>query len=347
MKILAYYSILSLLGLSLLLINLILYCGRMLIGTKKTRWFMEPAVYGIIHLLGFLTPLGRVGTFTFEGFRGNVPSRPRLYVANHTGLLDAPMLFPYLPEVICVFKSKLARNPFLSQIPSTIGFLANNEGLELVHGLIQEIERGNSVLIFPEGTRTKQPPLNAFKPGFAVIAIKCQVPVQTVFIDNPTGFSGKSRSIVRPPLEMPFRYHYRLGPEIMPRPGEKAREFSGRVEAYFRAELTRSVFARMEHTSPAIEVTVENGYCAGHFPGSPLVPGAAQLTWVQAFMEKMYGLGADQFTLRSMKFLQELTPGTQVNIALKKNENQVTAQVRGNDIVYSTARFQLNAPDVS
>lgn len=342
MTVVAYYILLCFLGLSLLLTNLFGCICQLLLGPRNTKRLVSPVIYAIIHLYRYILHPCKIGKFTFEGFAEHKQNEPRLYVANHTGLLDAPMALPFLPDVVCVFKAKLKKNPFLSQVPGAIGFVANNEGHSLIRRLVIELEGGRSVLIFPEGTRTENPPMNDFKPGFAIIATKAQVPVQTLLIDNPTGFSGKSRSILRPPLNMPIRYHFRIGAEIKPHPKESAREFSDRVEAYFRAELTRSTDKQMTHRSPPYTVTEENGYCQGHFPGNPIVPGAAQLDWTLAYMKKVYGMSADQFTLRSMKCLQELRPGTTVTITLLKQKDRITAKVVDNDTVYSDSRFQLD-----
>ena len=234
-----YYFLLTSIGLSLLAINLLGFVVSLLIGKKRCSGLMRPLVLADIRCFRHLIHICQVGNFTLDGIAAPVGSSPRLYVANHSGLLDAVILLDALPNITCVFKAGLRKSIFLSQIPAAIGFLANDDSYGLIRSMVQELESGKNVLIFPEGTRTDTQPINAFKTGFAVIATKAQTPVQTILIDNPTHYSGKGRSLLRPPKQMPFRYHFKLGAEIVPQPGESVRDFSARVENYFRETLPK------------------------------------------------------------------------------------------------------------
>jgi 1-acyl-sn-glycerol-3-phosphate acyltransferase len=80
-------------------------------------------------------------------------------------------------------------------------------------------------------------PVNQFKPGFALIAQRAGVPVQTVFIETDCPFLGKGWRWWRRP-RFPVRYQVRLGRRFMV--DGDARAFSATLEAYFEDELRGS-----------------------------------------------------------------------------------------------------------
>ena len=72
------------------------------------------------------------------------------------------------------------------------------------------VRAGNQLLVFPEGTRTRQHRRYGFKGGFALIAKSAGVPVQTVFIETNSRFLGKGWPLFRKPV-FPLVYRVRLG----------------------------------------------------------------------------------------------------------------------------------------
>lgn len=181
----------------------------------------------------------RLGHTAFHDFNPPPDGKPQIYIANHTGMLDALLLMARIPNMTCVFKARLRRNPLLNNIPAAIGFVANDEGTGLVRTMIQQIKSGSSVLIFPEGTRTENPPVEPFKAGFAIVAKHTETAVQTIFIRNPTGMTGKKRPLHAFPDHLPFPYIFNFGPLLTINPDESCRDFTERVEHIFRQELTR------------------------------------------------------------------------------------------------------------
>ena len=80
--------------------------------------------------------------------------------------------------------------------------------------------------------------MNAFRTGFAPIARRAGVPVQTVIIETDTRYMRKGWPLLRRP-EFPLVYRVRLGKRFAPRDDSKA--LVAEVEAYFRAELGRTI----------------------------------------------------------------------------------------------------------
>jgi 1-acyl-sn-glycerol-3-phosphate acyltransferase len=100
---------------------------------------------------------------------------------------------------------------------------------------VAELGRGSQLLIFPEGTRTVQQPVNPFKGGFALIAKQAAVPVQTVFIETNSPYLSKGWSIFQMP-ELPLFYRVRLGRRFTVTDNIKV--FNQELEEYFAQELS-------------------------------------------------------------------------------------------------------------
>lgn len=95
----------------------------------------------------------------------------------------------------------------------------------------------------------------------------------------------------------------------------------------------------LTYESPPLTITEESGYCAGHFPGHPIVPAAAQLHWVLGFIEKNTGHTAEQLTLRTMKCHHELQPGDTPCIHIDHHETRINAKLAAADRIFSEYRF--------
>jgi 1-acyl-sn-glycerol-3-phosphate acyltransferase len=155
---------------------------------------------------------------------------------NHPSLLDATFFLARLPELTCLMKKAILRNPFLG-VPSRLaGYLSNDSGADFIRGGRDALRIGENLLIFPEGTRTVNPPVNEFKKGFALIAALADAPIQTVFIESPTLYLGKRWPLLRLP-SMPVRFTLRLGRQFQPKPGQSAKALGEELEAYFRSQL--------------------------------------------------------------------------------------------------------------
>jgi 1-acyl-sn-glycerol-3-phosphate acyltransferase len=90
------------------------------------------------------------------------------------------------------------------------------------------------LLVFPEGTRTRVPPINAFKGGFALMAKKSGAAVQTVFIETNGAFLCKGWPLMRKP-QFPLFYRARLGARFSAEGDVQA--LVARLEDYYREEL--------------------------------------------------------------------------------------------------------------
>ncbi|MEN9476361.1 MAG: hypothetical protein RLZZ300_502, partial [Pseudomonadota bacterium] len=98
----------------------------------------------------------------------------------------------------------------------------------------QALHDGARLVIFPEGTRTVNFPLDPCSPSTGLVANRARVPVQTVLIEFSTPYLGKAWPLFRRP-QLPLSCRIRLGRRFEPPSNVQA--FTAEIEAYFRAEL--------------------------------------------------------------------------------------------------------------
>ncbi len=159
-----------------------------------------------------------------------------ILVANHPSMLDAVMLVARLPRSACIMKASLMRNPLLGPGARLARYIRNDSAYGMVQHAVQDLRSGGQLVMFPEGTRTTQPPINPFHPSFTLIARHAQVPIQTVFIDTDSPYLGKGWPLWRlPPL--PICFSVRLGRRFAPARDHHA--LRAEIEAYFAAGVQR------------------------------------------------------------------------------------------------------------
>lgn len=110
----------------------------------------------------------------------------QLIVANHPTLLDTVFLLSLAPKANCIVKAALFTNPFTRLAVKQAGYIPNNSQT-LVDEAARAIQRGESVLVFPEGTRTRPGETLQFTRGPAHIALRAACPIQPVLIGCDPG----------------------------------------------------------------------------------------------------------------------------------------------------------------
>jgi len=134
--------------------------------------------------LAFFVWTGRVlgiWTCTFHGLERL--GRPgQLILANHPSLLDAVGLLAAVPGANCVMKADLWRNP-LTRLAVTLSEYINNESTaSMIEGGAKALREGETVIMFPEGTRTKPKQSCIFHRGAANLALRAARVVTPVYI---------------------------------------------------------------------------------------------------------------------------------------------------------------------
>jgi 1-acyl-sn-glycerol-3-phosphate acyltransferase len=126
---------------------------------------------------------------------------PRIFLANHLSTLDIWVVAPALPDTTrFVAKRSIFWIPVLGQAMAVAGFIAidrqdRTRAIRSLARASERIRKGESVILFPEGTRSRDGTLGRFKRGAFHLAIEAGVPVVPVAISG-TGKVVRPRSIV-------------------------------------------------------------------------------------------------------------------------------------------------------
>jgi 1-acyl-sn-glycerol-3-phosphate acyltransferase len=154
-----------------------------------------------------------------------------IIAANHPTMLDALLLVAHLPRSACIMKASLMNNVFLGAGARLARYICNDSAWTMIRLSVADLRAGGQLVIFPEGTRTTTPPLNAFRPGLTLISKLSRAPIQTVFIDTDTRYLTKGWPIWRVPA-LPLVFTLRLG-ERFPPPQDSGAALVD-LEHYFR-----------------------------------------------------------------------------------------------------------------
>ena len=95
-----------------------------------------------------------------------------LVLANHPTLIDTVFLMAFVKNADCIVKGALWNNPFTRGPVRAAGYINNEGGAALVEDCIASLERGNNLIVFPEGTRTGADGVISMKRGAANIAVR-------------------------------------------------------------------------------------------------------------------------------------------------------------------------------
>lgn len=147
--------------------------------------------------------------------RGSLPRGPAVYAANHASSLDILVVLAQLPvDVRIVYKRSLSLVPLLGWSIALGGHIPidRSNPFRARRSLARAAERiraGTSVLVFPEGTRSRDGAVGHFKRGSFSLAIEAGVPVV------PVSIAGVKQVVPRGLLSLrPGRVTLRVHPPI-------------------------------------------------------------------------------------------------------------------------------------
>jgi 1-acyl-sn-glycerol-3-phosphate acyltransferase len=125
-----------------------------------------------------------LGIYTWEIDRVEELRKPgQLIIANHPTLIDVVFLLSFIPEANCVVKRAMFRNPFTWGVVSAGRYISNSGGAKLVDDCAEVLASGNSLVIFPEGTRTTPGQRSRVQRGTANVALRDGLPIRPVLIN--------------------------------------------------------------------------------------------------------------------------------------------------------------------
>lgn len=127
-----------------------------------------------------------------------------LFVSNHQGNFDIPILLGFIKKSKAfVAKNELRKFPIVSTWMEYMNciFMARDnprESIKAINHGAEILKEGYSLVIFPEGTRSKDGTLGVFKPGALKLATKSGVCIVPVTIKGSNKIMQKGSFIIKP-----------------------------------------------------------------------------------------------------------------------------------------------------
>ncbi len=175
--------------------------------------------------------------YSIKGLSGLDVNSNYIFAGNHTSVFDIPLAFATLPFwLVPIAKVELRSVFILGWVMNTAGHIwvdrKNTESalksLEFAKNSLMDMPR--SILLFPEGTRTRDGSLAPFKPGGLLIAVDTDIPIVPIaFVGTYEMLKPRSWSMKYHPIEL------RVGEPI--NPGEYSIDTRRELANYVRDKV--------------------------------------------------------------------------------------------------------------
>jgi 1-acyl-sn-glycerol-3-phosphate acyltransferase len=155
------------------------------------------------------------GTVEVSGLE-NLPRRQGvLFISNHQGAFDIPLLIGFIPGLKgFVSKKENFRLPIVGTWMKLLGCIVIDRGdlrqsARAIARGVRDLRSGRSLVIFPEGTRSRSGAMNPFKEGSFKLATRSGSVIVPLTIDGSRGLfegnghrirPGRIRLTIHPPL---------------------------------------------------------------------------------------------------------------------------------------------------
>lgn len=165
----------------------------------------------------------------------------QLVLANHPSLLDVVLLISHAPELNCIVKKDLQNNPSMSSQIRAAGYIPNEESEAMLDTVAEAFRSGQSLLVFPEGTRTGWDGQVKMHRGAVSLGLRSASIITPVCIKmTPPNFKKGQPWYKIPPQKI--RYEITVGDDILPQEwlAEKPLPIAARrLNAYLQDYFTR------------------------------------------------------------------------------------------------------------
>lgn len=154
---------------------------------------------GLMRITGILT----METHGLERLR----SGGQLILANHPTLIDVVLLMSLVRQSGCIVKGALIRNPFTRGPVRAAGYVCNDSSEGMIEDCVNSVRAGDNLIIFPEGTRTRETGPMQLHRGAARVAVHGRVDITPVRIHCQPRMLAKGVKWYRVPVR---RSHFRI-----------------------------------------------------------------------------------------------------------------------------------------
>lgn len=140
-----------------------------------------------------------------KGLKGTI------IVANHPSLLDTVILMGQMDRAQCIVKHEIWNSFFLGGVMRAANYVRNDQDpKKLIDDCVAVLERGDNLIVFPEGTRTRPDEiLGKLQRGVANVALNSAAPILPVIIHCNHTTLAKGEPWYRiPPTKLAFNIKF-------------------------------------------------------------------------------------------------------------------------------------------
>lgn len=134
--------------------------------------------------------LGATGSKVVVSGSEHIPLGPVVLMGNHQSYFDIMLMLGYVDKPLAfIAKQELTKLPLIKQWMGHLGclFLDRNDirqASKVFQQAVEKLQGGSSMVIFPEGTRSRSADIAAFKKGSMKLPIRANVPIVPISIDG-------------------------------------------------------------------------------------------------------------------------------------------------------------------
>lgn len=194
------------------------------------------------------TTARRTGIFTFPTLRlpeGIAPNDAFVLICNHPTFVDMVLLLGSFPHMTCVTHGRWSRHWALGRLLRSTTYLpgpgsGRPESEDMLGAMVDHLRKGHSLLVFPEGQRSRVDRLRRFRRGAVAAATAAEVPILPLYLSVDPPYLTKDVPLWAPPTPAP---HFSFEWFDVIRPGEHGtdatvihRDLEARYRRRFEAE---------------------------------------------------------------------------------------------------------------
>lgn len=213
-------------------------------GPERLRWRTRWVIFRYFRALaGFLEWAG-----IFDLRTEAIPPRKQLdgllILATHPGYLDVVILLSLLDQLTCVVKAGIWNNLLFGHVVRAAGYIPALDPTMVIEVGALALARGETILLFPEGTRTLPGEPYAFHRGAAHLALHARVRILPLLVACEPPLLAKGHRWYEMPRD-PCDYSFRaIAPLDLPwpdltelSPSQAARKVTAWLEDRFNQEI--------------------------------------------------------------------------------------------------------------
>lgn len=162
---------------------------------KRVRYDVNKWATKLLHLAG--------ATIKTEG-RENIPDGPVVFAVNHQGYFDIPLMLTQMdkPNPLLA-KKEIQKIPLIRSWMQELRCIFIDredakQSMECLKQAQEQLKNGDSVVIFPEGTRNNGGELGEFKAGAIRVATRAKVPIVPVCLEGSYKLMDKKSLWIHP-----------------------------------------------------------------------------------------------------------------------------------------------------